>query len=56
MEKVNFAHVCFAAGTMTGLVSIANMLGHADGDAILHVCGTAIAILILAPVYARFIK
>lgn len=54
MEKVDFAHVCFAAATMTGLVSIASLLGHADGYAVIHVCGTAIGILVLAPMFASF--
>ena len=54
MDKVHFGHVCFAAATMTGLATIANMLGHADGNAILHVCGTAIGIIVLAPMYANF--
>ena len=56
MEKVNFAHVCFAAATMTGMASIAVMLGHTHGNAVFHVCGTAIGIVFLAPIYARFIK
>ena len=56
MEKVNFAHVCFAAATMTGLASIASLLGHADGYAVLHVCGTAVGIVGLSIIYANFIK
>lgn len=54
MEKMHFGHVCFAAATMTGMVTLASILGHADGMAMLHVCGTAIGIVVLAPMYANF--
>ena len=54
ISKVNFSHMCFAGAFMTGLTTIASILGHADSSAIIHVCVTVVAMLILAPLIASF--
>lgn len=54
ISNVHYGHMCFAGATMTGMTTIASFLGHANGDAIIHVCVTAITMLVLAPLYANF--
>lgn len=54
MDKVHFGHVCFAAATMTGMTTFASIMGHIESAAILPAIGTALGIVILAPLYASF--
>jgi len=54
MDKVHFGHVCFGAATMSGMATLAVMLGHLDGTGMFHVIGTAIGMLIFSVMYANF--
>ncbi len=54
ISKIHFGHMCFAAATMTGMVTVASMLGHIEPNAMLNCIGVVIGVLVLTPMYANF--